>query len=248
MCAILQPIFRTLPVISVRVCMMQACMVFVMVAVRVSAEEGMDDFSRYQVILDKKSFGVPPVAPPPPQPAPPPPPGPGWVNDFRMTMLVRQDDGNFRVGIMNAKSNEAFTLSSRNPVPVGADRIQYVSVDYDKKQVTLSKSGDVQTLALDTNPVPARPPVAARPPAPTMSGRPGSPRVVSGGRRTDLPPPPAPQNPRLTGAELEKHLQDYQMQVLREGLPPLPVQLTPENDAALVNEGVLDPLEPAPGQ
>ena len=50
--------------------------------------------------------------------------------------------------------------------------------------------------------------------------------------------------PIYTGAELEKHLQEYQMEVIRGGsLPPLPVQLSPENDAKLVAEGVLPPVD-----
>ena len=52
--------------------------------------------------------------------------------------------------------------------------------------------------------------------------------------------------PIYTGEELEKHLQEYQMEVIRSGnLPPLPVQLTPENDAKLVAEGVLPPVDDA---
>jgi hypothetical protein len=49
--------------------------------------------------------------------------------------------------------------------------------------------------------------------------------------------------PKLTGEALEKHLQDYQMQVIREGLPPLPVQLSPDRDAQLVAEGYLPPVD-----
>jgi hypothetical protein len=33
------------------------------------------------------------------------------------------------------------------------------------------------------------------------------------------------------------------MQTIREGLPPLPVQLTPDRDAALVAEGYLAPTD-----
>ena len=49
--------------------------------------------------------------------------------------------------------------------------------------------------------------------------------------------------PIYTGEELERHLQDYQMEVIRQGLPPLPVQLTPDRDAQLVAEGLLPPLD-----
>lgn len=50
--------------------------------------------------------------------------------------------------------------------------------------------------------------------------------------------------PIYTGEALEKHLQEYQMEILRDGgLPPLPVQLSPENDARLVAEGILPPVD-----
>ena len=42
-------------------------------------------------------------------------------------------------------------------------------------------------------------------------------------------------------AELQKHLQDYQMEIIRQGLPPTGVRLTPEQDAQLVREGVIPP-------
>ena len=51
---------------------------------------------------------------------------------------------------------------------------------------------------------------------------------------------------RLTGEVLQKHLQEYQMELIRAGGakgPPLAIPLTPEMDAQLVKEGVLPPLE-----
>ena len=41
--------------------------------------------------------------------------------------------------------------------------------------------------------------------------------------------------------ELEVHLQNYQMQLIRDGSTPLDVQLTPENIAILKREGVAVP-------
>jgi hypothetical protein len=46
-----------------------------------------------------------------------------------------------------------------------------------------------------------------------------------------------------TGEALKKHLQDYNMEIIRKGLPPLPIPLTPEQDRQLVEEGIL-PLAP----
>jgi hypothetical protein len=58
-------------------------------------------------------------------------------------------------------------------------------------------------------------------------------------------PTPAPGEipPLLEGSEMERQLQEYQMQAIREGRAPLPIPLTPEIDAQLVNEGVLPPVE-----
>jgi len=42
--------------------------------------------------------------------------------------------------------------------------------------------------------------------------------------------------------ELEKHLQEYQVERIRKGLPPLPVPLTKEMDDQLVKDGVLPPV------
>ena len=49
--------------------------------------------------------------------------------------------------------------------------------------------------------------------------------------------------PKYTGEELERRLQESQMESIRKGMPPLPVQLTPENDAQLVAEGFLPPVD-----
>ena len=50
-----------------------------------------------------------------------------------------------------------------------------------------------------------------------------------------------PIEPKYTGEELTEHLYNYQMEVIRQGLPPLPIPLTPEQDAQLVAEGYLPP-------
>ena len=58
-----------------------------------------------------------------------------------------------------------------------------------------------------------------------------------------LPPPP----PKYSGEELQGHLQKYNMELIRAAArgetntPPLPIPLTPEQDAQLVREGILPP-------
>ncbi len=43
-------------------------------------------------------------------------------------------------------------------------------------------------------------------------------------------------------AEIQAHLQNYQKELIRQGLPPLPIPLTPKTDSELVAEGVLPAL------
>ena len=64
--------------------------------------------------------------------------------------------------------------------------------------------------------------------------------------KRDAPMPQVPVEPpnMLKGEELTKHLEKYQMDLIRAGGekgPPLPMELTPEMDAQLVSEGVLPP-------
>jgi hypothetical protein len=43
-------------------------------------------------------------------------------------------------------------------------------------------------------------------------------------------------------AEIQQHLQDYQKELITQGLPPLPIPLTAKTDAELVKANVLPPL------
>ena len=56
------------------------------------------------------------------------------------------------------------------------------------------------------------------------------------------------KQPLITGEQLEKQLQQYQMDLIRQGKPPMPIPLTPEMDKKLVEEGVLPPVEDDPVQ
>ena len=65
---------------------------------------------------------------------------------------------------------------------------------------------------------------------------------VRGTPKRDAEPPQQREKPReYTQQELDVHLQNYQMQLIREGETPLDVQLTPENIEILKREGVAVP-------
>ncbi len=193
-------------------------------------------FDRYEVILTRMPFGEPP---PPPAPAPPPaiPPEQSFARAMRLSMLVKEDDGSITVGIFDQQANTGMRLR----VGESDNGIEVVSADYEKEEAVLRKGQEVAVITFSTS-APQNTP-AATPPV----NRPTNRTSRNWGRRGNEPPrdaaPAEPPAPRLTGEELQKHLEEYKMQAIRQGLPPLPIPLTPEQDDQLVREGVLPPQE-----
>jgi hypothetical protein len=193
------------------------------------------EFSRYRVILDRKPFGK---APPPPEVEERVvPPSESFARDWRMSALLEVEDGGIRIGLYNQKTKQSFFLG------VGdiEDGIELVSADYDSEEAVLRKgsemaviklqSGDIQTLSSSQQ----QERLAQRQQRPSYAERRRA-RAARRAQREEI-------KPKYTGEELERHLQEYQMDVIRQGLPPLPIPLTQEMDDQLVNEGVLPPAE-----
>jgi hypothetical protein len=192
-------------------------------------------FDRYQVIIDKAPFGTPPAPVKPPE-IRPPATGPSWVESYRMTMLMEDNQGRPRIGLMQLKEKKNFTLRPDQDI----DGIVLISVNYEEESAVIARNGDEKTIKMQTTAL-----VTATKSRGSI-GRPSSSSTRSKylARKTEHKPPAKPtvmKQSKYTGAELEKHLRAYQMEVLRKGLPPLPVPLTPEMDNQLVGEGVLPP-------
>jgi hypothetical protein len=201
-----------------------------------------EDFSRYQVILDRKIFGEPltdgttgPTNPPPTS----------FIRDIKLVAITENSNGELKVGFVDIKAN-----SKSYYLPVGGsdDGIEVVDADYDSESALLKKGGDSQWINMnsDASGGSSQAAVAASP-----DGNPAGPRVPYPERmkrrretiRTRIVEPP-----KLSGEALDKHLQEYNMELIRargEKGPPLPIELTPEMDAQLVKEGVLPPLDQA---
>ena len=52
-----------------------------------------------------------------------------------------------------------------------------------------------------------------------------------------------PKKPHLSGDKLKKHLEKYQMDLIRKGMPALPMPLTKEMEDQLVKEGIRPPAK-----
>lgn len=193
-------------------------------------------FDRYRVILDRKPFGD---APAQAAPAPPPVvlrPEDSFARTIRLSALYEVDGGGVRVGLVNSKNNDSFFLS----VGETHEGIELISASFEDEEAVLRSGAEMAIIKLKDGTVE---PITqqqhqerARTRQTSYEERRRARQEALEARRAQ--PPPEPQ---LSGEELEQHLRDYQMEVIRQGLPPLPIPLTEEMDRQLVEEGVLPP-------
>lgn len=190
-------------------------------------------FERYQVILDRKPFGEPP---PPEAATKPLLPSESFARTLRLCALLEVEDGGIRVGIVDQQTQQSFFLSEGEVV----EGIELVSADYDNEEAVLRKGSEMAVIKLQSGEIQPLGPAEQEARVREARTRPSyAERRRAREERRRQPPP----EPKYKGEELERHLQEYQMEVIRQGLPPLPIPLTPEMDDQLVAEGILPPLE-----
>ncbi len=200
-------------------------------------------FERYQVILERQPFGpalsaesteasttsTTMVATS----------ATGEALGLRACGLVQVEGEGLRAGLVDSKTGKSYFLAPGEM----EDGIRVASVNFETEEVVVQRGSEMAILRLkEAGPgekkaggsAVTRP--AFTPPRPPTMSAPTPPSTPS----SSPPPPP----PRLQGPELEKQLREYQMEVIRKGLPPLPIPLTPEQDAQLVQEGILPPQTP----
>ncbi|MBU0676894.1 MAG: hypothetical protein KJ626_02160 [Verrucomicrobia bacterium] len=193
-------------------------------------------FDRYQIIIDKKPFGKPP--PPPAVPTKPFNPADSFAKSLRMSAVIELDDGTMKVGIIDLQTKASFYLAEGE----AEEGIELVSASWDDEEAVVRKGSEMALIKLQSGEITA---ITEAEHQDRMSQRRQSYADRRAARQSRRPTPttqPAPE-PKYSGDELTKHLQEYQMEVIRQGLPPLPIPLTQEMDDQLVTEGVLPPTE-----
>ncbi|HMP89591.1 MAG TPA: hypothetical protein PJ991_05295 [Kiritimatiellia bacterium] len=195
-------------------------------------------FDRYQVILNRKPFGSPP--PPPEVVKPPPPRADSFAKSLRLSMIVETDDGDVRIGFVDNRSGRSYSL-----IPGEAqDGIELVSASFDDEEAIIKSGDEMALLKIASGTFQEIAPADQQSRIEQARNRPSyqerrRQRLEQQAQQAQAPPPEA----KYTGEALTRHLHDYQMEVIRQGLPPLPIPLTPEQDAQLVAEGYLPPLD-----
>ena len=191
-----------------------------------AAEEG---FARYQIIIDKHPFGEEPPELETVQISL----DKSFARHLRLSMLFEGPGGDVRAGIIDTKEKKNYILSI-GEIEGG---LELIEADLSASEAMLRRGSEVALFKLESDtPEPlSKSQQAAR--RSSYAGR-RSARLAAANKKTE---PKKPEAPRLTGEALRAHLENVQMNAIRDGLPPLPLPLTPEMDAQLVSEGVLDP-------
>lgn len=197
-------------------------------------------FDRYEVILSRMPFGdeaaaaaaVAEAA----RAAASVPPADSFTKTLKLSAITRNRfNGKLQAGLTDTATKKSYFLYEGD----SEDGIELIKADYENEKALLRKGDEQAWLDMNASPIA----VAAAQTVPAPVGR-LSPRGP--GARNAVVQPPPPPKPLLTGEALEKHLKDYQMELIRakgEKGPPLPMELTPEMDQKLVEEGVLPPAE-----
>ena len=155
---------------------------------------------------------------------------------YRLCFVMESESGEKLAGFENLHPAPGVPKS----VLLGeGERIQdlcVVSINVSSECVKVGMGGTVIEMSLTA---PAHP-VSAKPSTRSSA----SPRKFG---KTTLHPSsrkqPSPEELKEMRLARKKRLQAYQMEVIRSGLPALPIPLTKEMDDQLVSEGVLPPLE-----
>lgn len=202
---------------------------------------------RYELILDRSPFGADPLlgvelANSEREKADAAAAVAAAAKELRLCFLLETESGEIRAGFQNLKAKQGDPKSIILLVGESFMGMKLLKIDMDDSQATLQSKGQPVVFELSKAPVSAK--AAAVPPQQPQ-------RRFGGGfrRRTPQPKEPAkPPEPQLSPEEQRKrreeiraNLQNYQMEVIRSGMPPLPIPLTQDMDDQLVSEGILPP-------
>ena len=187
-------------------------------------------FERYQGILDRKPFGA---LPPTEQVVTAVPQAESFAKRLRLSTIIEVNDGSMKIGFIDTGTGKNYMLQPGESL----DGIEVVSGSWADEEAILKQGDEMALIKLASGSVEAITPADQQ----RRQAEQQRPDYQARRRARVQPEPEVVPPPKYTGEELQKHLQNYQMEVIRQGLPPLPIPLTPEMDRKLIEEGVLPP-------
>ena len=206
------------------------------------------NYEYYKTILDKGMFPEKPKPVPPAKEEPKyEPPPPNWKINYKVNMVYKHfSSGVYSVGVQNIKGEKGKPVNmvlKKGETHDGEGITIEEVIEDDEDNITvvmISKNGQTEEYELGSSVAKpgsspqARPSSSRGRPAPTISrSRPPTPQTSSY-RRPSTPT----ARPQISGKDVQKHLQEYQMEVIRKGLPLLPVALPDDKIKQLQSEGL----------
>jgi len=213
------------------------------------------DFNRYKIILERKPFGDFDAFALAPEPDKTPVKLPNFAKHYSMCAIT-DSYGEIMVGFIDkAKKGDVKYYYLR--VGESQDGITLVEADYANESAKLSKDGQEFWIDMtgpklsNTSSSSSAQPLIARNSSSRQANESYSSRLKKQ-RKTRIKVESRIKYPKenMTKEEITEHLRTLNMELIRaQGSkgPPLPIQLTPEDDAQLVSEGVL-PSDEAPAE
>ncbi len=200
------------------------------------------DAKRYTVIIERSPFGADPLiaaeaAKNAKDAAAAAAASKAAEKELRLCFLLESDSGEVRAGFENKTAKAGDPKSVMLMVGESFRGMKLLEIDLATSSATLDRSGSRVTFELAKG---------AAKPAAKVTAQPQ--RRFGGGFRRPAPQPAKPPEPQLTPEEqaikreeVRENLRQYQMEVIRQGMPPLPIPLTKDMDDQLVAEGILPP-------
>lgn len=164
------------------------------------------------------------------------------AKDMRLCFLLESEEGEVRAGFQNLKAKAGDPKSVMLMEGESYENMQLLNINLVDSSASVMYQGKPITFTLTKAPAATTAPAAKRT-SPTAPAR----RFGSGLRNRTPPaappsaPPLSPEEQARIREETKENMRQYQMEVIRAGMPPLPVPLTQEMDDQLVAEGVLPP-------
>jgi hypothetical protein len=202
---------------------------------------------RYELILERSPFGAEPLTESEAQAAAVDKATAATVaaleKSFRLSFLLESQDGEIRAGFQNLKPKPGEPSSSIILVGESFMDMTLKGIDFFNSEATMEYKG--KPVSFQLKKAPAAKVVPKKPTAVPQRKFGGGFRRKPVEKVPEKPKEPvlSPEEQRIRREEIRANLQDYQMEVIRSGMPPLPIPLTQEMDDTLVAEGVLPPPE-----
>ncbi len=184
-------------------------------------------FERYQIILDRAPFGrvsepVEPVSPPTDS-------EPSFARHLRLTSLFEHGDV-IHAGLIDTHTGDSIFLRSDLP----HEEFKLIRASLENETVVLEKGSEVATVEMASHSVAV--PSATEPRERLVSreraAMPRRPPWAQRRRAADEMDPGSERTrtrPRPSREEMEARLREYREEVIRQGLPPLPVPIEPDS-------------------